>query len=539
MKNSKFIRNSIIWNQLISICEEQANVLLKVAFGALVREAGDISAGIFNNKGKMLAQAVTGTPGHVNTMAEAVPKFLKKIASENLRKGDALITNDPWIGAGHIFDFVVVSPIFFRNKIIGYFASTCHVIDVGGIGWSAEGKSFFEEGTLIPISFLRKKKLINENLLNIITSNSRVPNEARGDVLSLMSCNDAGICRLIDLLLENSLNDLSEISSFIFSQSRSSMKKIISKLKKGIYRNNTQLDGYDTPINLEAELEITKKGIFINLGKSSKSTLRGINCPINYSVAYASYGVKAAIAPEIPNNSETLSFIKVKAPPGLIVSAIKPSPVTARHVVGQALPDLVLGCLHHIIPDKIPAESSGALWTISLIHEGNRPFNSLNVALGGMGARPNGDGLSTTAFPSGVGSIPIEIVENEAPVIYEMKEFMENSGGMGKYRGGLGQKIVIKCIQNKTMKISAAAFEKITKGSSGLQGGFNGSPGQVEISDGTKITDKGTYEIPAGEKVLLITPGGGGYGNPIDRDQNLINNDLRLGLVTKEKNKKN
>ena len=211
MKNSKYIRNSIIWNQLISICEEQANVLLKVAFGALVREAGDISAGIFNNKGKMLAQAVTGTPGHVNTMAEAVPKFLKIIAPENLRKGDALITNDPWIGAGHIFDFVVVSPIFFKNKIIGYFASTCHVVDVGGIGWSAEGKSFFEEGILIPVSFLRKKKSINESLLKIITANSRVPNEARGDVLSLMSCNDAGINRLIDLLKEKS-NEWKDIS---------------------------------------------------------------------------------------------------------------------------------------------------------------------------------------------------------------------------------------------------------------------------------------------------------------------------------------
>lgn len=533
MKNSKYIRNSIIWNQLISICEEQANVLLKVAFGALVREAGDISAGIFNNKGKMLAQAVTGTPGHVNTMAEAVPKFLKIIAPENLRKGDALITNDPWIGAGHIFDFVVVSPIFFKNKLIGYFASTCHVVDVGGIGWSAEGKSFFEEGILIPVSFLRKKKSINESLLKIITANSRVPNEARGDVLSLMSCNDAGINRLIDLLKENSLTNLSETSKFIFDQSRISMKKIISELKKGIFKNKTQLDGYDTPINLEAELEITDKNILINLEKSSKATSRGINCPINYSVAYASYGVKAAIAPEIPNNSATLSFIKVKAPSGLIVSAIKPSPVTARHVVGQALPDLVLGCLYHIIPDKIPAESSGALWTISLRHDGDHPFNSLNVALGGMGAKPNGDGLSTTAFPSGVGSIPIEIVENEAPVLYEMKEFMKNSGGIGKYRGGLGQKIVIKCIENKEMKISAAAFEKITKGPSGLKGGLSGSPGQVKISDGTKIKDKGTYIIPKGKKVIIITPGGGGYGNPKDRDQNQIKNDIKFGLVNK------
>ena len=531
MKSGKYIENNILWNQLISICEEQANALLRLAFGSLVREAGDLSAGVFNSEGKMLAQAVTGTPGHVNTMAESVCKMLDQIPAKDLNNGDVLITNDPWIGAGHIFDFVVVTPVFWSRKIIGYFASTCHVVDVGGLGWSAEGTSIFEEGTLIPVTYLRQSNKIQEMLLKIITANSRVPHEARGDILSLMSCNDAGINRLISLLKENSLKDLNKISNFIFSQSLKSMRTKINNLKKGVFKNQLQLDGFKDPIQLSASLTIRNGKITVDLDKSSKSISRGINCPLNYSVAYASFGVKAAVAPDVPNNAATLSTIRVNAPPGLVVSAERPSPVTARHVVGQALPDLVLGCLAKVIPDIIPAESSGALWTISLNHEGEEPFNSLNVALGGTGARPNSDGLSTTAFPSGVGSIPIEIIESESPVIYMKKEFRENSGGIGKFRGGLGQKIQIGCLEKKNMKMSAAAFEKISVGPAGRNGGKSGEPGSVEISNGEKVIDKGTYIIPPGETVTLNTPGGGGYGNSKFRDINMQKKDIAFDLV--------
>ncbi len=532
MKSANLIANNVFWDQLISVCEEQANALLKVAFGALVREAGDLSAGVFNKEGKMLAQAVTGTPGHVNTMAESVRKILERNPSKELREGDVLITNDPWIGAGHIFDFVVVSPIFLKKKLIGYMASTCHIVDVGGLGWSAEGTSIYEEGILIPVSFLRRKNNIQENLIRIIMVNSRVPHEARGDILSLMSCNDAGIQRLQNLMREKKITSLQPISDFIFSQSLKSMKKKIGELKNGTYENHLSLDGFDQPIRLSARMKISNSLISVDLGKSSKSVLRGINCPLNYSIAYASFGVKAAIAPGVPNNAATLSTIHVKAPSGLIVSAERPHPVTARHVVGQALPDLVLGCLYQVIPESVPAESAGALWTISLSHEGKTSFHSLNVALGGTGARANSDGLSTTAFPSGVGTVPIEIVESGAPVIYYKKEFRENSGGMGRFRGGLGQIIEIGCTKDLPMKMSAAAFEKITVGPLGRNGGKPGEKGCVAISNGKKITNKGTYTIPKGSTVILKTPGGGGYGKPDLRDKKLTELDRENQLVT-------
>ncbi len=526
------VAQNVLWNRLISVCEEQANALMRAAFGAIVREAGDLSAGVFNSDGAMLAQAVTGTPGHVNTMAASVNAMLHVVPAENLKPGDALVTNDPWLGAGHVFDFVVVTPAFLDGKIIGFLASTSHIVDVGGRGWSAESASVFEEGVTIPVMHLRRGKELNEDLLRIVTTNSRVPHEARGDILSLLTCNDTGVARLIDLMGEYDLTDLKEVSDFIFGRSAAGTKSALARAPQGTYENHMQLDGYDAPIELRAKMVIGDGRIDVDLTGSSPAVNRGINCPLNYSAAYAAFGIRALLAPDIPNNQASLDAILITASPGLVVSAERPSPVSARHVIGQALPDLMLGCLEQALPGEVLAESSGALWTMSLSGAGKTPFTSLNVALGGMGARPTLDGLSTTAFPSGVGAVSVEVSENSAPLIYHSKQFAPDSGGPGQYRGGLAQRIEIGSGIYEDMTLSAAAFERLTTGPSGRSGGKNGSAGKVTITNGSQIKDKGLYTIPAGERLVLQTPGGGGFGNPINRDRKTVARDLSHGLIS-------
>lgn len=529
------VTQNVLWNRLISVCEEQANALMRAAFGAIVREAGDLSAGVFDARGQMLAQAVTGTPGHVNTMAAAVRTMLSHVGPDHLSPGDALVTNDPWIGAGHIFDFVVVTPAFLDDKIVGYLASTSHIVDVGGRGWSAEGRSIFEEGVTIPVMHLRRGSRLNEDLLSIVTANSRVPHEARGDILSLLTCNDTGVARLSDLMGEYGLQDLSEVAAFIFDRSAKGTNSALSRPPEGTYENELWLDGYDAPIVLRARMTIGGGRIDVDLSGSSPAVDRGINCPLNYAAAYAAFGIRALLTPEIPNNQASLNAISVTAPPGLVVSAERPSPVTARHVIGQALPDLMLGCLEQALPGEVLAESAGALWTLSL---SGAAFTSLNVALGGMGARPGLDGLSTTAFPSGVGAVPVEAAEVAAPLIYHSKEFAPDTGGAGTHRGGLGQRIEIGARCGEDLSLSAAAFERLSVGPAGREGGHPGAPGQVSITDGTKITDKGIYRIPAGERLILQTPGGGGIGDPVDRDRDAVARDLSDGLITEEAAKK-
>jgi N-methylhydantoinase B/oxoprolinase/acetone carboxylase alpha subunit len=526
------VARNVLWNRLISVCEEQANALMRAAFGAIVREAGDLSAGVFDANGDMLAQAVTGTPGHVNTMAASVRAMLAHMPADTLKPGDALVTNDPWLGAGHVFDFVVVTPAFLDGAIIGYLASTSHIVDIGGRGWSAEGASVYEEGVTFPVLHLRRGNVLNEDLLAIVTANSRVPHEARGDILSLLSCNDTGVARLLDLMNEYALADLVSIAAFIFERSASGTRAALARAPQGIYENTVQLDGYDAPITLKARMTISDGTIAVDLSGSSLAVARGINCPLNYSAAYASFGIRALLTPEIPNNQASLDAITITADPGLVVSAQRPSPVSARHVVGQALPDLMLGCLEQALPGEVLAESAGALWTLSLSGAGKKAFSSLNVALGGMGARPGADGLSTTAFPSGVGSVPVESAEVASPVIYHAKEFICDSGGAGRYRGGLGQRIEISSRIGEDMFMSAAAFERLTCGPKGRQSGQRGANGKVAISDGTKVTDKGMYKVPAGERVILQTPGGGGYGDPAERDGKVLQQDLSDGLIS-------
>lgn len=528
------VSKNVLWDRLISVCEEQANALMRTAFGAIVREAGDLSAGVFDADRKMLAQAVTGTPGHVNTMAASVRTMLGFVDIGALKPGDALVTNDPWIGAGHVFDFVVVTPAFLNDRIIGFLASTSHVVDVGGRGWSAEAASVFEEGVTIPVMHLRRGTVLNEDLLGIITANSRIPHEARGDILSLLTCNDTGLARLLDLMGEYRLSDLDEISAHIFLRSASGTRTALSSAPEGVYENELNLDGYDEPIVLKAKMTIGDGRIDVDLAGSSPAVDRGINCPLNYSIAYASFGIRALLTPDVPNNHASLEAIHVTAPKGLVVSAERPSPVTARHVIGQALPDLMLGCLEKALPGKVLAESSGALWTLSLSGSGEAPFTSLNVALGGMGARPTLDGLSTTAFPSGVGAVPVEVAEVAAPLIYHSKEFARDTGGAGKFRGGLGQRIEVGSRNREDLSLSAAAFERLTSGPKGRQGGASGAPGKVQISDGTTIGDKGLYTIPAGDRLILQTPGGGGFGEPKTRERERVKSDLSEGLISEE-----
>lgn len=532
--DAEIIAMNVMWNRLISVCEEQANALLRVAFGAIVREAGDLSAGIFDAEGRMLAQAVTGTPGHVNTMAKSVNAMLAFAPAETLVEGDVLVTNDPWLGAGHIFDFVVVTPVFRDGRIVAYFASTCHVVDIGGLGWSAEARSVYEEGVTIPVTRLRRAGAINEELLALITANSRVPREARGDVISLMSCNDEGQRRLDALMDEYQLSTLEPLAAFIFERSAAATREAIEKVPEGRYSAETELDGYDAPIRLKAVMTVKDGVISVDLSGSSPAIAKGINCPLNYSQAYASFGIKVAVAPDVPNNHASLQPIMIDAPPGLIVSAERPFPVTARHVVGQALPDLMLGCLAKAMPGQVLAESAGALWVLAISGEGRNGFSSLNVALGGMGARPASDGLSTTAFPSGVGSVSVEIAETVAPLLFTKKQFAPDTGGPGTYRGGLGQEVRVRSRLGEDMSVSAAAFEKLTKGPEGREGGLSGAAGRARISDGTVISSKGIYRIPAGEELILQTPGGGGFGPPDNRPAEKIDRDVKCGFVSFE-----
>jgi N-methylhydantoinase B len=525
------VRMQIMWNRLISVVEEQALTLIRTAFSTSVRESGDLSAGVFNQAGEMIAQAVTGTPGHVNAMAEAVGHFIRDIGRDNLFEGDVYITNDPWKGTGHLHDFTVVSPSFRAGKLVGFFACTAHVVDVGGRGFGPDANEVYEEGIFIPIMKFAERGTVNRDLVHLIRNNVRESRQVVGDIYSLAACNEIGHRRLMDMMGEFGLADLEHLSQFVFERSHAATLERINALPHGVYQNLMRVDGYDSPIDIAVALTVAKDQITVDFAGTSAPSKKGINCPLIYSTAYACYGIKCAIAPDIPNNHASLKPFKVVAPTDCILNAQRPAPVSVRHVLGHLVPDAVLGAIHQLLPGQIPAEGAGALWNLHVSvrpvqpGEGAEGAEVLLFNSGGMGARPGLDGPSATAFPSGVQSMSIEATEQVGPVVFWRKELREGSGGAGKYRGGLGQVVEIAPKDGYEIWFNAM-FDRVAHPARGREGGENGAPGVVRLDDGTRLATKGRQYVPGGKRLVLELPGGGGYGPAAERSAEARAQDL-------------
>ncbi len=541
-KEPSKVAYQVMWNRLISVVEEQAQALVRTAFSTSVREAGDLSAGVYDTQGRMLAQAVTGTPGHVNAMADAVAHFIRRIGRANMFEGDVYITNDPWEGTGHLHDITMVTPSFHDGALVGFFACTAHIVDIGGRGFGADAHSVYEEGLYIPIMKFAQKGEVDETLVRIIRGNVREPDQLIGDIYALATCNEIGHRRLIDMMEEFDLPDLDGIAAFILDNSRRATIEAIAALPQTSATGEMTMDGFDVPITLKVKVSVEGDRIVTDFTGTSGLDKKGINCPLVYTKAYACYALKVAIAPEIPNNAASLAPFEVTAPENTIVNALHPAPVALRHIVGHFVPDAVFDAFDKIVPGLVPAEGAGCLcnFQVSLRprSDGPAPLDArrsevLTFNSGGSGARPDYDGLNATAFPSGVMTMPIEATEHAGPVIIWRKELRPDSGGAGKTRGGLGQYMEVGAQEGHEFDIQAM-FDRGTYPARGRRGGQNGANTTIERSDGAKMHVKGKQFVPHGERVRMAFPGGAGYGDPSERPVNLVKSDLARGYISSE-----
>src|SRR3984893_9543885 len=538
------LHTQIMWSRLIAVVEEQAQALMRTAFSTSVREAGDLSAGVFDAGGRMLAQAVTGTPGHVNSMANAVRHFLAAFPLATMKPGDHYITNDPWLTCGHLHDLTVVSPTFLNGEPVGLFASTVHVVDIGGLGMGPDGRQVFEEGLAIPLMPLARQGQMNEDLLRILRANVREPLQVEGDVYALAACNDEGSRRLVEMMEEFGIANLDRLGEHIIETSRQATLEAIGKLTPGKYKNSVTMDGYDRPLTLAGEMTIAPEGIHVDYTGTSPASAFGINVVMNYTLAYTAFGVKCLVAPEVPNNAGSLAPITASAPDGCLLNVKRPRAVAARHTVGHMLPDVVFGCLHQVMAGGVPAEGASSLWNPQIYggadvqdeldageHGDAPPFSTVIFHCGGTGARPGKDGLDVTAFPSGVRTIPVEATESVAPVMFRRREFREGSAGAGKYRGGLGQVIELGGADGMPVAM-LCNFERINNPARGRDGGGNGAPGRVTRGSGKPIRSKGRQSVAGGDFIRLELPGGGGFGDPATRDPDQVAADVADGLIS-------
>lgn len=523
----------VCWNRLIGIVNEQAAALQRTSFTSVVREAGDLSAGVFDRRGWMIAQAVTGTPGHINSMALAQRHFLAACPIDTLRPGDVLITNDPWKTSGHLNDVTISTPIFRGDDLVAFFASTCHAIDIGGHVLSAEAREVYEEGLFIPIMKLYEAGRPNETLVTLIAANTRAPEMVLGDFHAQIAGGNVGGQRLLEFMEEFGLRRLEPLADEIIGRTERAMRESIAGLRPGAYEYAITSDGFDEPITIKARCEVKGDELWIDYTGSSPASPRGINVVLNYTLAYTTYGVKVVVSPDVPNNDGAFRPVRISAPEGSILNARRPAPVAARHIVGHFLPHVVAGALGQALPDRVMAEGSANIWGVQVAGKtlAGDPFTYIFFTSGGTGARPTKDGLSATAFPSGVLGTPAEVIESLSPLLIEKKELRPASGGAGKHRGGLGQTIRFRT-RTREPFVCSVLCDRIRHPAQGLFGGRPGAPGEVLVDGRPPANPKAEQVLPPGAVVEIRLPGGGGYGRPEERDPEQVRRDLEEGYTT-------
>ncbi|MEM6971431.1 MAG: hydantoinase B/oxoprolinase family protein [Pseudomonadota bacterium] len=527
----------ILWDRLIGTVNEQAAALMRASFTSIVREAGDLSAGVFDRRGRMVAQAVTGTPGHINSMATGMVHLLAKHPVDSLSDGDVLITNDPWFTASQLNDITIATPVFREGRCVAFFASCCHALDIGGRGLSADSRSVYEEGLAIPILKLHEAGRPVQPIFDMIAANSRTPEPVLGDLHSQIVGNAVGARQLMRLMDEFGLADIEALSDAIIDRSDRATRAAVDALPDGTAEARLEIDGFEEPIQIRATVTVEGDQLSVDFAGSSPAVDRGINVTLNYTRAYATYGIKCAVCPEVPNNHGALDAIGISAPQGSILNARRPAAVGGRHLVGHFLPSAIMTALAGIVPERVAAPGADGLWDTHVAGEdrAGHPFSFTWFSSGGVGAMRGRDGLSATAYPSGIAGVPVEIIETRAPLVIGRRALVADSGGDGQWRGGLGQEMTVEVLSDRPFLFSGL-YERVRRGAPGLMGGMPGAPGRLEAraADGTPVTlePKITTMLPAGTVIRLVLPGGGGIGDPAKRAPEARAQDLSEGYVT-------
>jgi len=525
----------VLWSRLINVVEEQARTLMRTALSGILSDAGDLSAGVFDLQAHMVAQAITGTPGHINTMARGVKRFVAEHPIATLAPGDVLIGNHPYEISGHLNDITLVTPVFHRGQVVALLANCCHVADIGGRGLGTEAYDVYEEGLHIPYTKLYDKGKINEELVRVIRGNVRTPEFLFGDLHAMVVANDTGSKGLVDLLEEFDLPDIEGVSREILARTEIAMREAIRAVPDGVYENAMTTDGYDQPLTIRCRVTVRGDTLHVDYAGSSPQSRWGINVPLGYITAYTTYALKTVIAPDIPNNEGSFRPVRVSAPEGSLMNPRYPAPVACRAINGLLGAMCVIGAFAEALPGRVMAEGAVILFNLVFRGEGRtgKLFNVNFMNAGGTGARATRDGLSATAFPSSIRGTPVEVIETTSPLFVRQRELRSDSGGPGRCRGGLGQIVRLSVDTDKPFHFPAR-FDRVHNPARGTLGGHSGLPLALRTGDGRELHAMGYHLLPPGEEVVVEMPGGGGYGDPRERDPDQVLRDVLGEYVSPE-----
>jgi N-methylhydantoinase B len=528
------IELELLWRRLISMVDEAAAAMVRTSFSTLVRESYDFSCVITDASGQSLVQASESIPSFIGTLPETVKHFLRFFPPDKLAPGDVLITNDIWLGTGHLPDVTMAKPIFRDGRLVAFSATTAHAPDIGGKIRSPEPREVFEEGLQIPPMKMIAGGKTDETLVTIIRKNVRTPDQTMGDLYAQIVALDLMEDRLRVLMESYGLPDLTDLAREIQGRCEAAMRAAIRELPDGTYKSELKTDGvHDTPITLKLALTIKGDEIEMDFAGTDRQVDRAINCALCYTYAMSMYGVKVCVSPDLPNNEGAWRPISVTAPDGCIVNPVFPASGGSRMLIGHYLPMLVFGCLGQILPERVMAACGSPMWGMnqSGLRPNGKPYANMFFYNGGMGGNVRADGLSCLSWPSNVSSTPIESSEHIAPLRFHHKRLRPDSGGDGRHRGGLGQEVLLESRSDTPIAVSFLA-ERTRFPAFGIEGGEPGAPGELRIN-GKVVDPKRQYVLQRGDTVQLSTPGGGGHGDPKKRSAAEREADRKAGYVIK------
>jgi N-methylhydantoinase B len=525
----------ILWSRLISIADESAAALLRTSFSTIVRESNDYATGLMDANGDSLSENTAGIPSFVGILPRTLKHFLQRFPKETWKPGDCVITNDPWMGTGHLPDFTMASPIFHKGQLVGFSGSTAHSPDIGGAMWSSDCRELFEEGLrVLPVKLLSEGKL-DPIVRDFITGNVRVPDLVLGDLFAQVAASEVCAKRTQEFLDDTGITDLSALSNTLRDRAERAMRRAIEAVPDGVYRASLDADGFDPDeTHIECAITVSGSNLSIDYTGTSKQIDRGLNSVMNYTYAYSVYPIKCALDPMTPRNDGAYRPVTVTAPEGTILNPRFPAPCSARQLTGHLLAGVIYRALAKAVPDKVIAES-GSAPTLRSVYSGTdrngQRFSQVLFASGGMGGSSVQDGHNCTAFPTNTGSGSIEALESISPLVVWRKELRADSGGAGKFRGGLGQDIEVEVVSSDPVRLSLLS-DRQKYPPEGLAGGGNGAPVEISLGDGTKPHPKSRSMLKPGDRLTLRFGGGGGFGDPKQRDKNAVKADVRDGYVS-------
>ena len=522
----------VMWSRLNSIADEAAITLVRTSFSTVVRESKDLTCVLFDTQGRSLAQAAMSIPSFTGTLPLTMKHFLQRYPGKEWRPGDVVMTNDPWLGSGHLPDINIAVPIFLRRKLVGFAGLVAHATDIGGKTLSATAAEIFEEGLRLPVCRLARAGKWSEDIVDVIRTNVRVPDEVIGDLNALVAAGEVAQRRIIEFMKEFELDDLSELADEIQKRAETAMRNRIRALPRGTYHHTLVTDGFDEPLKIQLALRVLKDRLELDYTGTAPQQRSGINAPWCYTYSYSVFAVKSVLTPEVPNNEGTFRPITVLAPDGSLLNARFPVATGARSTTGHFVVTAVYGALAQIVPERVLAECGAPRPIIVLrgTRDDGRPFSQTLFCMGSMGARPTEDGISCIAYPTNTSVTPVEVVETGTAIRIAKKEIIQDSGGAGKYRGGCGQWQEVELLTEAPVTISVRA-DRTRNPAKGAAGGGPGSCTRVLLND-KEINSKGITVGHKGDRLRVMTPGSGGYGDPLGRDPQRVAVDVANGLVS-------